>query len=128
MRRIERIADGNYKFWLVSAEPVGDELLVVTFQVMSGEREALGRSLACCFHRSGEQVHALRLMLEACGWKVPRRQVRLDLDKLIGKECAGTVTEDSNGRAVISAFFPVADLELTQMSQIAPEPRQRYVM
>jgi hypothetical protein len=130
----ERIAEGDYIFWIVSAEPDDDEL-VVTFRVISGARDALGRSLVERFACSGPSVHFLRTMLEACGWQVPRSTVRLNLEKVIGLECAGTVTDDGCGTLVIGAFFPIAELErqrknaLQRMHMAADtEIRQRYLM
>jgi hypothetical protein len=133
--RVKRIAEADYIFWVSSAEAIGERLLMVTFRIVSGERDSLGRSLACCFYREGKRVHFLRMMLEACGKQVPRKVVRLNLDKMIGLECAGTVTDDGCGTVVISAFFPVADFKrrsnraLVEMKLAENvEIRQRYVM
>jgi hypothetical protein len=55
----------------------------------------------------------LRNLIEACGKQVPSKAVKLDLDKMIGWECAGTAIDDEyegKKKSVISTFFPMEDL------------------
>jgi hypothetical protein len=103
-----RIAEGDYIFRIVDAYCDAD-WLAVTFRIVSRPRYILGRSFVYRFACSGEHVDSLCMMLEACGKEVARRKVRLDLDEMIGLECAGTVIDDERGWR-ISNFFPAADL------------------
>lgn len=56
----------------------------------------------------------LRNLLIACGMQVPKKQVRVDPEKLVGKLCGGTL-EDSeyNDReqSDVTAVFPADDLD-----------------
>jgi hypothetical protein len=101
----KRITEGDYLVWIVKAEPSSDQLNV-TFRLTGGNHDSLGKSVLMSFPlRRGAPT--LREMIEACGKKVPSASVKLNLDRLIGLECAGTVLDDGHGRMVISAFFPV---------------------
>jgi hypothetical protein len=128
------ILEGDYIFWIAHAEALSDGQLAVTFRIISGNRDALGRSLVRRFPSCGELVYTLREMLEACGKEVPRKKVRLNLDKMIGLECAGTVIDGGHGTLVISAFFSVADLQvkrnrvLVEMQMLETTVETRYVM
>ena len=120
----KRIPEGDYRLWVVKAKPTGDAL-DVTFQV-SGE--VPGRELVKSFPTRGTRTWVLREMLEACGKQFPRAVVRINLDELIGLECAGTITDDG----VICAFFPVRELkqqfaEALRAMEFGPEV-PRYVM
>jgi hypothetical protein len=96
--------EGDYIFWIMKAE-MNNGLLDVTF-------ESRGERLAQSFPVSGPGVWRLKEMLEACGKKVKAKKMKLDLDKLIGLECGGTVLdqeEDGTTFSVISAFFPAEE-------------------
>ena len=58
----------------------------------------------------GERVWQLRQMLEACGWKIRDEVMQLQLNELIGLECAGSVVYDC-GAPVIFQFFPITKLK-----------------
>jgi len=48
--------------------------------------------------------------------QVPSKAVKIDTNKLVGKECAGTVVDDEyegKKKSIISAFFPMSDLGKT---------------
>jgi len=96
--------EGDYIFWVIKAEEL-DSMIHVTF-------ESRGRELDDFFPVSGPGVWRLREMLIACGKKVPCGKAKLDLDKLIGLECGGTVLDqeiDGAMFSVISAFYPAEE-------------------
>jgi len=127
-----RIAEGDYIFWIVKAE-VNGGMLAVTF-------ESRRISLTEPFPLSGPGGWKLRELLEACGKEVNAapfekmihgRKPKINVKKLIGLECAGTVLDDC-GKSVIAAFFPASELKRT-LSILAREAvsetnAPRYVM
>lgn len=126
----KRIPEGDHVLWVVRAEPRHD-MVDVKF-LITGDRETLGLTVTKSFPTNGKGVWMLREMLEACGRKVPHAVVKIDLDKFVGLECAGTVTDCGSGRMEISAFFPVRTLkkkvtEIFRQMDVAPEI-PRYLM
>jgi hypothetical protein len=127
-----RIAEGDYIFWIVKAE-VNGGMLNVTF-------ESRSISLAEPFPLSGPGVWKLRELLEACGKEVNSaafekmingRKPKIDVKKLIGLECGGTVLDDC-GKSVIAAFFPAMELKRTfsilAREAVSETNAPRYVM
>jgi len=113
-----RIPEGDYGLRIKDVkgkkgEESGKNYLALNFEVISGDKKGLKKVLA---HSCSLQTQALwnfRNLLEACGKQVAAKALKIDLDKLVGLECAGTVIDDEyEGRkkSVITAFFPMEDL------------------
>lgn len=93
--------------------------LLFSFKVIKGDKKGMGKSLA---HNCSLQVQSLwnlRNLIESTGRPVPSKTVKLDLDKMVGWECACTVIDEEyegKQKSVISAFFPLSDLGKTSSS------------
>lgn len=83
----KKIRNGDYKLWVVKVdEPTGDSLHI-TFRVWCGPLVAKWFPLT-------DGAVDLYSMLIACGMKsLEMAEVDLDLDKLVGLECTGTITD-----------------------------------
>ena len=56
----------------------------------------------------------LRNLLIACGLSVPKKSVRVDPAKLVGKQCGGTLEDDEyegKERSEVTAVFPADELD-----------------
>lgn len=104
----KRIPEGDYRFWIVKAV-VHRHMLNVTFEI-ARDRRWLGRTIVKSFAVQGKNVWQLRQMLEACGWKIRDDVMQLEVNKLIGEECAGSVVDDC-GTSVIFQFFPITKMK-----------------
>src|SRR6185437_16721953 len=104
----KKIPDGDYEFWIVKADAHRD-MLDVTFQI-ARDRRFLGGTIKKRFAVQGERVWQLRQMLEACEWEITNDVMQLEVNELIGKECAGSVIDDC-GTTVIWQFFPITKLK-----------------
>jgi hypothetical protein len=119
-----RIPEGDYglriKKIVEKKAESGKPCLFIDFEVIQGDKRGLKKVLtghSCSLQP--QSLWNLRNLLESCGKQVPSKAVKLDLDKMVGSECAGTVTDDEyEGRkkSVISAFFPISDLGKTSES------------
>jgi hypothetical protein len=80
------------------------------------------------FPVDGPGVWRLREMLIACGKKPKPKKMKVDLDKLIGLECAGTVIDDE-GESIISAFFPGKhiDREMNEMLEEVQRLEEKFI-
>lgn len=98
----------------------GKPYLAIDFEVIKGDKRGLKKILtghSCSLQ--AQSLWNLRNLLESCGKQVPSKAVKLDLDKMPGYECAGTVVDDEyegKKKSVISAFFPMSDLGKTSDS------------
>lgn len=90
--------------------------LLITFKMSEGPAKGNGKSIGHNCSLQKQSLWNLRNLLEACGKTVPPKAVKLNLDKMIGWKCAGTVVDSEyNGkpRSEIAAFFPVDDFGAT---------------
>lgn len=100
-------------------ESSGKNYLAATFEVTQGDKKGVKKTLAHSFSLQKQSLWNLRNFLEACGKQVKAAAIKIDLDKLVGLECACTVTDDEyegKKKSVISAFFPLEDLGSTSAS------------
>jgi hypothetical protein len=100
-------------------EDSGKDYLDIGFELVKGDKRGIGKVLQHNCSLQKQSLWNLRNLLESCGKTVPAKAVKIDLKKLVGLTCAGTVIDDEyEGRkkSVISAFFPMADLGKTSDS------------
>jgi hypothetical protein len=100
-------------------EDSGKPYLDIGFELIKGDKRGIGKVLQHNCSLQKQSLWNFRNLLESCGKTVPAKAVKIDLKKLVGLECAGTVIDDEyEGRkkSVISAFFPLADLGKTSDS------------
>jgi len=115
------IPEGDYALKIekvknAKGEESGKAYLDLTFKVTKGEKKGVGKSLRHSCSLQKQSLWNLRNLLEACGMQVPSKAVKSDTNKLVGKECAGTVVDDEyegKKKSIISAFFPMSDLGKT---------------
>jgi hypothetical protein len=100
-------------------EESGKNYLAMIFEVIQGDKKGLKKLLRHSCSLQKQSLWNLRNLLEACGKQTPAKAIKIDLDKMVGLECAGTVVDDEyEGRkkSIISAFFPLEDLGNTTES------------
>lgn len=100
-------------------EESGKNYLAMLFEVTQGDKKGLKKVLRHSCSLQKQSLWNLRNLLEACGKQTPAKAISIDLDKMVGLECAGTVIDDEyEGRkkSVITAFFPLEDLGNTSDS------------
>ena len=78
------IANGIYRLTIVAVDLCQEGLRIEFDLDLEDDRISKVFSLA-------PPAASLRFMLGACGKYVPRRRVRLHLDKLVGLDCSGMV-------------------------------------
>lgn len=118
-----RVPEGDYGLKIAKVvNKVGTDskkpYLSIDFKLTKGDKKGVGKTLtghSCSLQK--QSLWNLRNLLESCGKQVPSKAVKLDLDKMIGWECAGTVIDDQpyegKIKSIISAFFPLSDLGKT---------------
>jgi hypothetical protein len=118
------VPEGDYGLTCVSAKlkkgsDSGKNYIDFVFKANKGNKKGVGKQ----FHHSAslqkQSLWNLRNILESMGMTVPSKAVKIPLEKLKGKECAGTMTDDEyEGRtkSIITAFFPIDDLGKTSDS------------
>jgi hypothetical protein len=97
-------------------EESGKNYLAIQFKVFKGNKRGIGKTLPHSCSLQKQSLWNLRNLFEACGKQTKAAAVKIDLDKMIGLECAGSVIDDEyEGRkkSVITAFFPLEDLGKT---------------
>lgn len=116
-----RVPEGDYALEIVKVtgkkgEESGKPYLSIHFKLSRGDKRGEGKTVPHTASLQKKALWNLRNILEACGKPVPSKAVKIDLDKMPGWKCAGTVVDDEyEGRkkSVISAFFPLSDLGAT---------------
>lgn len=93
-----RVEPGNYLAKVKSvkketAKSSGNPMLVVTFEFLSGP--AQGRTIVDRHILTESSLWTLRNLLEAMGFKVPAREMRLDIDTLLNRK-VGIVVVDGD--------------------------------
>jgi hypothetical protein len=86
------------------------------FKLTKGPKRGVGKTLHHSCSLQKQSLWNLRNLLESMGMTVPSKAVKIPVDKLKGKECAGTVVDDEyEGRkkSIIGSFFPLEDLGKT---------------
>lgn len=118
-----RVPEGDYGLKIVKVvSKTGEEskkpYLSIDFKLTKGDKKGVGKTLtghSCSLQK--QSLWNLRNLLESCGKQVPSKAVKIDLDKMVGWECAGTVIDDQpyegKIKSIISAFFPISDLGKT---------------
>jgi hypothetical protein len=100
-------------------EESGKNYLALLFEVTQGDKKGLKKVLRHSCSLQKQSLWNLRNLLEACGKQTPAKAIKIDLDKMIGLECAGTVIDEEyegKKKSVITAFFPLEDLGNTSES------------
>jgi hypothetical protein len=113
-----RIPEGDYGFEITQVKgKKGEEsqknYLLISFKAIQGDKRGLNKVLVHSCSLQKQSLWNLRNLLEACGKQTPAKAIKLDLDKMSGLKCAGTVIDDEyegKKKSVITAFFPLADL------------------
>ena len=116
-----RVPEGDYGLKIKKVEgkkgeDSGKPYLLFTFEITQGNKKGTGKKITHTCSMQPKALWNLKNLLEACGMKVPSSAVKIDLDKLVGKECGCTITDDEyEGRkkSVISVIFPISDLGST---------------
>jgi hypothetical protein len=114
-----RIPEGDYGFEITKVEQKkgkdsGDPYLKFSMKPIKGDPAGLKKGdLSHNCSLTKQSLWNLRNLMEACGKTVPSKAVKIDLDKMVGWQCAGTVIDeeyDNKKHSVITAFFPLEDL------------------
>lgn len=124
------IPEGDYGLKIASCKlkkgkDSGKPYLNFGFKVIKGNSKGLNKVVQHRCSLTKDSLWNLRNVLEACGMTVPSKAVKLPLEKLIGKECAGTaIDEEYEGKkhSVLSAFFPMTDLVIDDEE---PQPKKK---
>ena len=115
-----KVPEGDYGLKIVKIKgkkggDSGKNYLDIGFELTSGNPKGLKKVISHSCSLQKQSLWNLRNLLESCGKQVQSKALKLDLDKMIGLECAGTVIDDQpyEGRikSIITAFFPLADLQ-----------------
>jgi hypothetical protein len=94
----------------------GEGYIDFAFKLTKGPKRGVGKTLHHSCSLQKQSLWNLRNLLESMGMTVPSKAVKIPVDKLKGKECAGTVVDDEyEGRkkSIIGSFFPLEDLGKT---------------
>jgi len=113
-----KIPEGDYgleiaKVIMKDGKDSGKPNLKISLKVTSGNKKGIGKVLLHNCSLQKQALFNLRNLLEACGKNPPAKPVDLNLDKMVGWKCAGTVQDDTfegKVKSVVTVFFPVADL------------------
>lgn len=116
-----RVPEGDYalkisKIDLKKGKESGNQYLMFQFKTVKGPAGGVNKMVPHSCSLQKQSLWNLRNLIEACGKPVPSKAVKLDLDKMIGWECAGTIIDDEyegKKKSTISAFFPMEDLIVT---------------
>src|SRR5271154_2914514 len=119
-----RIPEGDYALKIADVktkkgEESGKNYLLIGFKVTKGDKKGVGKVVSHVCSLKKEALWNFRNLLEACGKQISPKALKIDLDKLIGLECAGTVIDDEyegKKKSVVTAFFPLEDLGNTSES------------
>ena len=119
-----RIPEGDYGMKITEiktkkGEESGKNYLLLSFKMTSGDKKGVGKTVTHVCSLKTAALWNFRNLLEACGKQVAPKSLKIDLDKLVGLECAGTVIDDEyegKKKSVITAFFPLEDLGNTSES------------
>jgi hypothetical protein len=110
-----RLPEGDYLFKIVKYESTitqEKKNKMWTFILVPEKHKSASYPYRCILTENS--LWKLRNLLIACGMTVPKKSVRVDPEKLIGKACGGTL-EDSeyNDReqSDVTAVFPADDLD-----------------
>lgn len=113
--RPKRLPEGDYLFTITKYEvkPTKENgHKMWSFILVPDAHKSAAYAYRCIL--TPTSLWKLRNLLIACGMQVPKKQVRVDPTKLVGKKCGGTL-EDSeyNDReqSDITAVFPADDLD-----------------
>lgn len=91
----------------------GKPYLLFNLKVTAGNSKGLNKVIAHSCSLSKNALWNLRNLLEAAGKTIPAKAIKIDLDKLINLEMAGTVIDDEydgKKKSIVSAFFPKSEL------------------
>jgi hypothetical protein len=113
-----RIPEGDYGFEIADiktkkGEESGKNYLDIGLKAIQGNKKGTGKVIRHTCSLKKAALWNFRNLLEACGKQVKAAALKIDLDKLIGLQCAGTVIDDEyegKKKSIISAFFPLEDL------------------
>jgi hypothetical protein len=113
-----RITEGDYAFKIAKVvlkkgKDSGNNYLLFDMRTIKGPSTGLNKTIPHSCSLTKQSLWNLRNLIEACGKTVPSKAVKLDLDKMIGWEFAGTVIDDEyegKKKSTISSFFPLEDL------------------
>lgn len=113
-----RVPEGDYVLKVKGAkkEPAkssGNPMLVLRFEFVSGPSDVQGKGITDRHILVKDSLWTLRNMLEAMGYKVPAKSMKLDVDSmLIGKTVGATVIdgEEYKGRikSEVADYLPVS--------------------
>lgn len=104
-----RVKEGDYlakikKVEKTNAKSSGNPMLVMRFELVSGPKDAQGKVLIDRHILTKDSLWTLRNMLEAMGYSVPARQMKLDTDKmLVGRKVGISVRDGDEYRGKISS-------------------------
>lgn len=136
-----RVPAGDYALKVVKIETKkGKESdqpnLKFHLELSKGPKKGNGKTIIHNCSLQKQALWNLRNLLEACGKTVPSKAVKMDLDKFIELECAGTIVDgEYNGRpkSEVAAFYPLEDLgntmdadeELESEEDLEEEPKPK---
>jgi hypothetical protein len=111
-----RIPEDDYKFKCVANKQDeskdGNPMVVWDWEIIEGKQK--GKVVRDYAPLSSKGLWKLKSILEAMGVTVPNRAVNINLDKYLGEEVGGTVTDDEYGGRIsskISDYFTVDALD-----------------
>ena len=129
-----RIPEGDYglkitKVDLKKGKESGEPYLAIGLQPIKGNPKGVKKvSIPHTCSLQKTSLWNLRNLMEACGKTVPSKAVKIDIDKMIGWQCAGTVIDDEyddRKYSIISAFFPMDDLVDYQEGDEEESPKKK---
>lgn len=121
------VPEGDYGFKIAKAtnkkaKTSGNPMIVFDLKATKGPAKGVGKTIQHRCMLTKQSLWNLRNVLEAAGYTVPAKALKLDLDKLVNKELAGTVIteegeyKDDAGKlkktkkSIVTAFFPMSEL------------------
>jgi hypothetical protein len=126
-----KIPEGDYGLKIASVKQrkseAGNNCLVFGLKTVKGPSAGIGKTIPHNCVLTSKSLWNLRNLLEATGKQVPSKAIKIDLDKLVGLTLAGTVIDDEyegKKKSVVSAFFPMADLNNGEEGERADETEE----
>jgi nucleosome binding factor SPN SPT16 subunit len=119
--RAPHVPEGDYALKCTKVETKkskdeGNPYLLFHLKLIKGHKKGVGKTLPHSCSLQKQSLWNLRNLLESMGVQVPSKSVKIPLDKLVGKTCAGTVVDDEYNdreKSSFGAFFPLEELGKT---------------
>jgi len=119
--RAPHVPEGDYALKCTKVETKKSKeeqnpYLLFHLKLIKGPKKGVGKTIPHSCSLQKQSLWNLRNLLESMGVQVPSKLIKIPLDKLVGKTCAGTVVDDEYNdreKSSFGAFFPLEELGKT---------------